>query len=92
VEGGDGLPGRERLRWQCRRGMLELDLLLAGFLEEGYESLSPADKARFAALLSHPDQLLQGWLMGHASPTDTGLARLVEVIRRGDGGDVADGR
>ncbi|MDJ0806588.1 MAG: succinate dehydrogenase assembly factor 2, partial [Gammaproteobacteria bacterium] len=30
-----------RLRWQCRRGMLELDLLLLGFLETRYPRLDP---------------------------------------------------
>ena len=31
-----------RLRWKCRRGMLELDLLLRDFLDSGYQDLDDA--------------------------------------------------
>ena len=32
----------DRLRWHCRRGMLELDLVLSAFLERHLERLDPA--------------------------------------------------
>lgn len=34
------LNNKARLRWACRRGMLELDVLLMPFVEEGYDALS----------------------------------------------------
>lgn len=70
-----------RLRWQCRRGMLEVDLLLNGFLDRAYVSLSDADKDYFAALLEYPDQVLMEWLMGRERPADPDLAHVVEHIR-----------
>ncbi len=76
------LPSRERLRWQCRRGLLELDLLLDSFVVKGYGGLSDEDKAQFVELLDYPDQLLQAWLLGQAAPDDEAMARLVEIIRR----------
>ncbi len=63
-----------RLHWKCRRGMLELDLLLRGFLDSGYGELDEAGKAEFEALLELPDQELFELLL-------EGEGRLVEAIR-----------
>jgi antitoxin CptB len=51
-----------RLRWQCRRGLLELDLLLQGFLESRYAHLREADKALFCRLLETPDPVMLAWV------------------------------
>lgn len=59
-----------RLKWACRRGMLELDVLLGNFLENGYAQLDDEDKERFVELLSSGDTDLLSWLMGHSNPTD----------------------
>ena len=71
----------DRLRWQCRRGMLELDLLLQGFLDGGYRALSAADKEAFRRLLEYPDQVLLEWMMGRERPVDKEIASVVERIR-----------
>lgn len=72
---------RLRLRWQCRRGMLELDLLLNRFLDAGFSDLDPAQRAAFNRLLAYQDQILYDWLMGHAVPADPGSRELVPRIR-----------
>ena len=51
-----------RLRWQCRRGQLELDLILNDFLERHFAGLSPAEQNAFARLLELPDPTLLQWL------------------------------
>ncbi len=71
---------RRRLRWQCRRGMLELDLLLNDFVERGYADLDAAGQQVFERLLGHPDQILHGWLMQQAVPADSELRDLVGRI------------
>ena len=71
-----------RLRWQCRRGMLELDLLLNRFLETRFPDLGAAERAAFNRLLGYQDQILYDWLMGHAVPADAELRELLERIRR----------
>jgi antitoxin CptB len=71
----------QRLRWQCRRGMLELDLLLARFLETGYAALDAEGRAAFERLLGYQDQILFDWLMGHAVAADAELRVLVPHIR-----------
>lgn len=74
-----------RLRWQCRRGMLELDLLLGGFLEDGYARLSQAQQADFARLLGHQDQVLHDWLIGCGQPDEPALRALVARIQSHQG-------
>ncbi len=58
-----------RLRWRCRRGLLELDLLLAGFLQGPYASLAPAEKCTFAALVELQDRELWALITGAEAPT-----------------------
>lgn len=69
------------LRWACRRGMLELDVLLGNFLEEHYLKLSPETQAVFVQLLSNDDQSLYLWLTGKATSTTPEWAALIEKIR-----------
>jgi antitoxin CptB len=70
-----------RLHWQCRRGMLELDLMLQGYLEKSYAGMSEDDKSLFAALLEAPDPILYAWCMGHVTPTESDQLRVVKQIR-----------
>ena len=70
-----------RIRWACRRGMLELDLLLQRFLETDYPSLSPSEVALFAALLTSPDPELLAWFMGYARCPNSSLRPMIERVR-----------
>ncbi|WJW76747.1 succinate dehydrogenase assembly factor 2 [Thiohalobacter sp. IOR34] len=74
-------PEQARLHWQCRRGMRELDLLLLGFLEQGYAALDDRGRAAFDTLLSYPDPLLLEILMGRQTPADTDVAHVAHCIR-----------
>lgn len=55
----DAIPGR--LRWRCRRGMLELDLMLAQFLRQYGTRLTEPQLVELDALLDLPDTEL--WLL-----------------------------
>ena len=70
-----------RLRWKCRRGMLELDLLLRDFLDSGYAQLNAAERARFERLLDYPDAVLIEWMMGRTRSADKDVVQLVDKIR-----------
>lgn len=70
-----------RLRWACRRGMLELDVILGNFLNEAYLSLEDNDKQRFVDLLSCSDPELFAWLLGHEIPNNPDTQKIVEMIR-----------
>lgn len=52
-----------QIRWACRRGMLELDLILLPFLENVLPTLDESDKLKFEQLLECEDQDLFAWLM-----------------------------
>ena len=71
---------KNRLRWACRRGMLELDLILEPFAEESYETLEQADQLRFETLLECEDQSLFMWLMKRVTPENTDMQRIVQII------------
>jgi antitoxin CptB len=70
-----------RLRWRCRRGMLELDLILQEFLDKGYDSLDAKQKQLLDAMLEYPDQLLFDLLLGNMISSDKDIAQLVTRIR-----------
>ena len=59
---------RRRLRWQCRRGLLELDLLFTRFLDNRYAQLTGPEKTSFQTLLKQSDHNLLAWLHGQKSP------------------------
>jgi antitoxin CptB len=80
------------LRWRCRRGMKELDVLLERFAQQVLPQASPAECRVFAELLALPDPLLAGYLLGGEPPAEPHLAQAVRRIRAlcrlGDGSAV----
>jgi len=69
-----------RLRWRCRRGMLELDLVLAAFLAQGYAQLNDTQKQQFDRLLNETDPNLYDWLIQHRECPDPEFANLLNFI------------
>jgi antitoxin CptB len=78
------LSAREiaRLRWRCRRGMRELDVLLTRYLERTYRGTSPGERAVFEQLLELPDPELFGYLVGRTQPGEAIQGEIVARIRR----------
>jgi antitoxin CptB len=70
-----------RLVWQCRRGMRELDELLHGFMVTRYHALDATGQRVFNTLLAYPDSVLLEMLMGRMAPADRDVASLVREIR-----------
>jgi antitoxin CptB len=68
---------RGRIRWRCRRGMRELDMLLEGWFERHFDR-EPQHQQAFLALLECEDPDIWAWLIGHAQPP----AELADVIHR----------
>lgn len=71
-----------RLVWQCRRGMLELDVFLQRFLKQGYDDLNEKQQQAFMQLLELPDQELLEILLGNTSATDSQLNEIAFRIHR----------
>jgi len=71
---------KARLKWACRRGMLELDVLFMPFVDEAWEQLSDENKKIFERLLTCQDPELFAWFMGHEECEDQELKSMVELI------------
>jgi antitoxin CptB len=54
----------ERVRWRCRRGLLELDIVLGRFVERHYATLNEAELNAFDVLLDLPDNPLWDMIAG----------------------------
>ena len=74
-----------RLRWLCRRGMKELDVVLVRYLENIYESATTSEQEQFRELLQMPDPDLYNLLLGREITDDPDLARFLRQLRIGPG-------
>lgn len=61
--------------------MLENDLLLGQFLDHGYDQLDQEGRDAFERLLGYPDDVLLQIVLGRQETVDSGIARLVPLIR-----------
>jgi len=71
---------RSRIRWLCRRGMKELDVLLERFLESAYDTLTAEEHQAFEALLHKEDPELYALLAGQVEAEQPLQADLIERI------------
>ena len=69
-----------RLKWACRRGMLELDVLFMPFVEQGFDELDDEQQLIFERLLTFDDPDLYAWFMGHQACQDQEIRQMIEHI------------
>jgi antitoxin CptB len=73
----------ERLRWRCiRRGLLEVDISLTKFLDEGFHNLDEAEQQAFVELADMEDHDLWHLISGQAECADPRLAPIVAMLRK----------
>lgn len=72
-----------RIRFLCRRGMKELDVLFTGWLDRRYPTASAADRWTFLRLLECEDPELWAWIVGQSAPPPA-YADVVDQLRRND--------
>jgi len=75
------LAMQNRLRWRCRRGMLENDLILTRFLDARGGAISSDEVAALDVLLALSDNELWDLLSGRQEPADPAVVPLVEQLR-----------
>ena len=68
-----------KLRWRCRRGMKELDILLTRYVDERYGSASAEEQQAFLGLLETQDPVIYAYCLGQEPPPEH-LAALIERI------------
>ena len=73
---------RNRIRWRCRRGMLELDLILAKILEPKLDRFSEAELVLTERLLELEDTTLFDCLHDSQDLPEAELQRFVEKLRQ----------
>ena len=69
------------LKWRCRRGMLELDILLNTYLDENYSTMSQHQGALFSEVLDYPDQVLFDLLLGNMQSSNDRVNRMIADIQ-----------
>jgi len=69
------------LRWQCRRGIKEIEVLLVPFFENHFESLSTEQQNAFKQLLDSHDADIFDWFLKRRVPDSECLVKLLDVIQ-----------
>ena len=71
-----------RLRWACRRGMRELDVLMTRYLERDFPAASSGERDAFVRLLGLQDPELAAYLLAGEPSSDASLAAVIARIRQ----------
>jgi antitoxin CptB len=73
----------KKLKWLCRRGMKELDVLLQRFLTENEQQLVEGAFPEFEALLGSEDDRIWAWVQHPDLPDAGRYGKLLGIIRNG---------
>ena len=76
-----GAEELNRLRWQCRRGLLELDLVLERFLEKYGDRLQDERLSCFQTILTYTDNEIWDLIRAHTECRDARFAEVVQWMR-----------
>ena len=71
----------ERVRWRCRRGLLELDIVLGRFIDQRYAELDAQQQATFDQLLDMPDTVLWDMITGRETVQELQQQALLTWIK-----------
>ena len=71
-----------RTQWRCRRGLLELDLLLARFVDRHYAGLNDAQRECFNELLAYSDLKLWDTIKGTELNSNKSLDPLLGLLKK----------
>lgn len=69
------------VRNKCRRGLLELDLVLRKFCDTVLPDFTQAERDEFYEFLGTPDQILWDWVLNQDDPTDSVSLKYIKLIR-----------
>jgi antitoxin CptB len=65
------------LRWRCRRGMRELDVLLTRYLERDYYKVPLPQRQAFESLLNMADPDILDYILGRKQPDNRELSLVI---------------
>lgn len=70
-----------RIKWLCRRGMKELDLLVDDYYQHDYPHASEQERAAFARLLEYQDPLIVDLLFERCQDDDPDIQALIDLLK-----------
>lgn len=71
---------KAKIAWQCRRGLLELDIIFEYILEKHLDNMTDTEINAFEKLLHHQDSYLYAWLLGYEHPKDKEILDSVQFV------------
>jgi antitoxin CptB len=71
----------ERARWRCRRGLLELDIVLQRFMDKHYQQLSETELQQLATLLDLSDNDLWDMITTRKEPENASLWPVLRLLQ-----------
>ncbi len=89
-EGGE-LPEKNKIRWNCRRGMKELEVVLLPFLEYCYDEFSLEKQRLFVRMLGYDDASLYSYFMGYEETSDPEVTAMIQEVQRAVAAKVSAG-
>ncbi len=75
------MTDRNRIRWLCRRGMKELDLVITRFFENDYDSLTEQDQMAFHEFLNLEDPVIYSWILGRSRPENENYDSIIKKLQ-----------
>lgn len=70
-----------KLRWHCRRGMRELDILFLHYLEQHYQNASEDEQLAFEALIDTSDPIITDYIFNRQNPPSTSINKVVAEMQ-----------
>lgn len=71
----------DRVRWRCKRGMLELDIVLQRFVDKHYTQLNETELQQFDTLLNLPDNDLWDMITAKKEMGDIKLQPMLRILQ-----------
>lgn len=71
----------DRIHWRCRRGLLELDVILQRFVDQHYLRLDEAGRREFDALLDLADNDLWQKIASGQTSTDRETLPVLSLLK-----------
>ena len=72
----------QRMRWRCRRGLLELDIVLGRFIEKYHAALDEAQRLAFDEMLDLPDTEFWDLITGAKAPLRPQWLTVLELLQK----------
>lgn len=70
------------IQWACRRGILELDIIINKFFKKKFDGLDQKQKKFFCKMLMYDDNYLYQWLICNQIPKNKNIHKIVILIKK----------